>query len=1072
MLRTSLFAAIALLLATGFTFFSNPWNGETPIPDNAIFYAIENNPNWLKVKDGVQIKAEALVNRHRVELSLGTGDELKLLRQEEDNLGFTHYRYQHYFKGIKVQGSQMLVHEKDGYVKTVNGRLATRLQTVSSPKISSAKAVEKALAYLPAERYMWESDEEERLLKRVTNDPTATHFPKPELVLLDPTFDLLSENMRLAYSLTVYAMQPHAQKWLFVDALTGEVFHEIDMLHTQVQNTPGVAETKYHGQHEIITDSVGVDSFRLVETTRGRGIETYNLRGSTQINDAVDFWDDDNYWNNVNAEQDEAATDAHWSAEMTFDYYFQKFNHVGIDGDSFPLVSYVHYDQNVTNAFWNGTHARFGDGGGSSTALTSLDVVGHEFTHGVTRFSANLIYQDESGALNESFSDIFGAAVEFFADSANGDWLVGEDFLDEPFRNMADPNEYGDPDTYFGTSWFLSSADNGGVHTNSGVQNFWFYLLTEGKTDINDFDNNYEVIGLGIDSAAQIAFRNLQYYLMETSRYPDARMGAILAAQDLYGECSFAETQTRNAWYAVGVGSLTPSLDMGITKIIGLPPFRCGVTDKEPLTIEVVYNDCDSVLLVGTKIPVYYQINGAAPVWDSIQLSNDLQSGDTLVFTFGQTLGELALAGYFEIETGVLFPNDNTSGNNKQKIIVERIFDQNVDFSVPSVPLPRPGCFLENETVAVEIGFYGCDSIAAGEVMDVYYQVNGGATVSETITNPTTLFYGESFFHTFSQQVDLSSIFNHDIDAWVVYQPDTLNGNDIYVDQMVVKPVRMVLADTVTFDAGLLSQDSFFVITADQSQAFVSNESARDGEFGLQVMGGDLFKAMADGNFVLPTPENVWDVNPTFQTTVCFCADLTNLQSATFKYRIKQFYSLYYERELGEILPQAAAARLTVDGVQLGANIYPLDNTNSLYFNKTANLSDYLGNVVEICIETSTLMDRNLDPYGIGDVVYLDNVTIVGELVNPTSELTFVENLLVFPNPNSGRFSVGLTALSNRNVDLQVVDLLGRPVFATNVDLTVGDNQFDLVLTDVPGGVYFLQVISEGEKMVKELVVF
>ena len=101
MLRTSLFAAIALLLATGFTFFSNPWNDETPIPDNAIFYAIENNPNWLKVKDGVQIKAEALVNRHRVELSLGTGDELKLLRQEEDNLGFTHYRYQHYFKGIK-----------------------------------------------------------------------------------------------------------------------------------------------------------------------------------------------------------------------------------------------------------------------------------------------------------------------------------------------------------------------------------------------------------------------------------------------------------------------------------------------------------------------------------------------------------------------------------------------------------------------------------------------------------------------------------------------------------------------------------------------------------------------------------------------------------------------------------------------------------------------------------------------------------------------------------------------------------------------------------------------------------
>ena len=310
-----------------------------------------------------------------------------------------------------------------------------------------------------------------------------------------------------------------------MDAVSGEVFHEINMLHPQATNTLGTAETKYHGTREIITDSVGVDSFRLYETTRGRGIHTLNILTSTDTSLAVEFYDDDNFWNNVNGNQDEAATDAHWGAEMTFDYYLQEHDHLGIDGDSMALVSYVHYGLDVTNAFWNGAYSSFGDGGASSTALTALDVVGHEFTHGITDFTADLVYQNESGALNESFSDIFGTAIEHWADPASGDWEIGEDFLTIPFRDMADPNQFGDPDTYFGDNWYTSSGDNGGVHTNSGVQNFWFYLLTVGKVDTNDFDNPYEVIGLGLDTAAQIAFRNLNFTSLSPPSMPMPVLG-------------------------------------------------------------------------------------------------------------------------------------------------------------------------------------------------------------------------------------------------------------------------------------------------------------------------------------------------------------------------------------------------------------------------------------------------------------------------------------------------------------------------------------------------------------------
>ena len=141
MLRTILYIATTLLLITGFTFFTNNVNTENPLPPSAIFYAKEGNPDWLKIKDGVQVTADEIVARHRAELGLGMGDELVLYRTDHDGLGFAHYRYQQYYQGIKVQGSQLLVHEKNGLVQTLNGKLARRLNAKTEPVISGEEAV-------------------------------------------------------------------------------------------------------------------------------------------------------------------------------------------------------------------------------------------------------------------------------------------------------------------------------------------------------------------------------------------------------------------------------------------------------------------------------------------------------------------------------------------------------------------------------------------------------------------------------------------------------------------------------------------------------------------------------------------------------------------------------------------------------------------------------------------------------------------------------------------------------------------------------------------------------------------
>ena len=206
------------------------------------------------------------------------------------------------------------------------------------------------------------------------------------------------------------------------------------------------------------------------------------------------------------------------------------------------------------NAFWDGSRMTYGDGGGGFTPLTSIDIAGHEVTHGLTTFSADLIYADQSGGLNESFSDIFGTAIEQYARPGDWNWLIGED-IGGALRSMSNPNIFGDPDTFEGEGWIPAGGfDSGGVHINSGVQNFWFYLLTEGGTGTNDNGDDYDIAGIGIDDAAAIAFRNLTVYLTPSSQFADARFFAIESAIDLFGDCSFQVVQTADAWFAVGVG--------------------------------------------------------------------------------------------------------------------------------------------------------------------------------------------------------------------------------------------------------------------------------------------------------------------------------------------------------------------------------------------------------------------------------------------------------------------------------------------------------------------------------------
>lgn len=517
--------------------------------------------------------------------------ELKFLQVDRDQIGYEHFRYQQTLNGYPVEGTFFIQHVQNGRVMSQNGVMVKEFSTETlnsnRPSIQESSALNSAKTFIGAREYKWEVPSEEEFLKRETGNANATFLPKGELVYYNQGSSFDAAKLRLAYKFDIYAHAPVSRKVVYVDAISGEILgtnnvikslykesdhdHLVENRHAVIAsptsvlaNAIGSAVTGYSGTQDITTDNTG-STYRLRETGRGNGIETYNLQKSTSYSAAVDFTDADNVWNNVNTAKDQYATDAHWGSEKVYDYFKNTYGRNGIDGAGMKMLSYVHYSTNYLNAYWDGSRMTYGDGNSSTTPLTSLDIVGHEMTHGITERTSNLAYRGESGALNEAYSDILGVAVEFAAKPNSANWLMG-DQIGLTFRSMSNPNAYQQPDTYNGTYWYTvtgctptQNTDYCGVHTNSGVLNYWFYLLTTGGSGTNDIGNSFSVNGIGITKAAAIAYRTNTSYLGASSTYADARTYSIKSAEDLYGVGSNEANQVMNAFYAVGIGAAAGS---------------------------------------------------------------------------------------------------------------------------------------------------------------------------------------------------------------------------------------------------------------------------------------------------------------------------------------------------------------------------------------------------------------------------------------------------------------------------------------------------------------------------------
>jgi Zn-dependent metalloprotease len=461
-------------------------------------------------------------------LGLGTKEQLHVKSVVKDKDGTEHIHYARTFDGMPVLGGDLIVHKtKSGRTKgvtkattadiAVDASLSTLADTKpATPKAKGSKAPRKVV---------WAADGKPVLAWETVVGGTQKDGTPNELHVV-------------------------------TDARSGKKLAQWQGIKT------GTGESMYSGTVDLgTTGSAG--NYQLTDDGRG-GSSTYNLNGGTSGKGTL-FTDADDTWGDGTASDPQtAAVDAAYGVAETWDFYKDVFGRNGIRNDGVGAYSRVHYGDNYVNAFWDDSCfcMTYGDGQGNNHPLTSLDVAGHEMTHGVTAATAGLIYRGESGGLNEATSDIMATAMEFWSNNPadKGDYLIGEKIdingNGTPLRYMDQPSKDGGS-----LDHWSSNAGSVDVHYSSGIANHFFYLLSEGSgaKDINGvhYDsptyNGETVTGIGIGKAQQIWYTALTEYMTSTTDYHDARDATLQAASDLYGAGSAEYRAVDAAWAAVNV---------------------------------------------------------------------------------------------------------------------------------------------------------------------------------------------------------------------------------------------------------------------------------------------------------------------------------------------------------------------------------------------------------------------------------------------------------------------------------------------------------------------------------------
>jgi bacillolysin len=471
-------------------------------------------------------------------------ESFKITSVRTDDLGITHIRAIQQYKGIEVYGSESILHVDSDKERFTGSFFKTDQDILTKPGITSTAALQKTVDDIRQHTIYKELTTKEKKLLQYD-------APSCSLVLYNKD----NQEYVLTWAITIRPNFIEVWKY-FINASNDEIIHRFNNTNYDgpmtssgydLNNVLRTFDTYLAGGVYYLYDAAEEEMYNpakqegIIITLDANNTSTSNLNYSYVTST-------DNTWDNP------SAISAHCNATATYRYFLNTFGRNSINGNGGNIISFVNVTSDdgssMENAFWNGEAAFYGNGGNYFKPLAgALDVTAHELGHGVVSNTANLEYYGQSGAINETYADIFGSMVD------RDDWLIGEDITNTSFspsgalRNMADPHNMGNQgDPYWQpkhvSEMYLGTEDNAGVHINNGIGIHAYYLYATAVTK---------------DKAEKVLYRALTEYLTKTSQFIDFRIAVKQAASDLYGASSQEVIKAGEAFDAVGIYEEEPT---------------------------------------------------------------------------------------------------------------------------------------------------------------------------------------------------------------------------------------------------------------------------------------------------------------------------------------------------------------------------------------------------------------------------------------------------------------------------------------------------------------------------------
>jgi len=460
---------------------------------------------------------------------------------QTDQLGMTHIKSVQKYKGVEIYGTESTLH-LDAKKERFTGKILNINNDINvTPTLSASNAIDETVENLKQKTVVKElSDKEKKILKYDS--------PKSKLVV----FETGDNSLSLAYEVEIRPNFIEVWKY-FIDAHTGEIIKSFNATNSDGAVTANA--TDLNNKLRTINTYLENGTYYMIDAseamfnaTKFEGVVyTFDANNTSTRNLNYSYiTTSNNTWSN------KTAVSAHANTVASYKYFYNTFGRNSLNGNGGNIMSFINITEDdgssMDNAFWNGEAAFYGNGSMFKPLAGAQDVISHELGHGVVSNTANLEYYSQSGAINETYADIFGSMVD------RDDWEIGEDVVKTAYypsgalRNMSNPHNSGTSNDYWWqpahvSEMYIGEEDNAGVHTNSGIGNYAYYLCAT---------------SIGKDKAEQVFYRALANYLTKNSQFIDFRIAVIQSAKDLYGNNSNEAAKAAEAFDKVGIYNEEP----------------------------------------------------------------------------------------------------------------------------------------------------------------------------------------------------------------------------------------------------------------------------------------------------------------------------------------------------------------------------------------------------------------------------------------------------------------------------------------------------------------------------------